>query len=285
MTNLYTLADEQFIIKNYPVYGPKYCASHLDRDADSLNAKARRMGLRKIGTYKHPSMQKINPEQFWNIIQPEIAYILGYLWADGYIHHGVTSNKSKSNKITYFHKINLEIVSEDYISISNVFDSIGEWAIQTRKRKESWKETTTLSTNSKDIYSFLLEHGYNDKSNVEPTDILAKIPDNLKPYWWRGLFDGDGSISFGTGIHRYKSLQFSSTYGYKWQELMKLYTCLDISNINISDQITKEDYKSSKITIQNIAGIKSMIKFLLCPCIGLERKTLKMLNFLEKYPD
>jgi hypothetical protein len=277
MSNKYTELEEEIIRNNYEKYGAKYCAKLLNRDEYAVQMKAKRMNIKKKGREKHSSMQKINPEQFWNIKTKEIAYFLGFLWADGYINY-------RQNKTSNCYKIAIEIKSQDMNQLSIIFNSLGEWAFSKRKRKEHWQETTTMSTNSQDIYMFLKSVGYDTKSNTEPALILQKIPENLKVYWWRGYFDGDGSISIGEYPARWKSLQFSSTFDYKWSELRKLLDELSIKKYNIQNYIHKtKKHKSSKFIIQNKTEIIKFINFLSKSEIGLERKTERMNAFLTRY--
>lgn len=278
MSNKYTELEEEIIKNNYEKYGPKYCAVLLNRDEDAIYAKAKRMNIKKNGRRKHPSMQKINPEQFWNIKSKEICYLLGFLWADGYIDY-------RKNKTSNCYKISLEIKSQDMSDVKHIFDSLGEWAFSQRKRKE-WQETTTMSTNSQDIYTFLKSVGYDSKSDIEPTFILEKIPENLKVYWWRGYFDGDGSISFGEYPAKWKSLQFCASFNYEWKELKKLLEQLDIKKYNIVNCMSKElpvMHRSSKFIIQNKKEIIKFINFLSKSEISLKRKTERMNAFLTRY--
>jgi intein/homing endonuclease len=274
----YTEEEIDFIKKNYPLYGPKYCGKILNKSEGALYAQANRMKLKKIGVNKHPSMQKINPEQFWNINKTEVAYILGYLWADGSIIY-------RKNKTCNYYGIRLEINSEDANDIEQYMNSLGSWAKVVRKRNENWKETTTFSTNSRDIYEFLRENDYLTKSLSEPTKILARLPDKLKPYFWRGFFDGDGSLGFAPDKNKHwKSLQFSSSYEYKWLEIINLFSELKIESFNLSKYIhPKTEHKASKITVSSKDGISKMIKYLNKSVIGLSRKTNKMKEFYIRF--
>lgn len=277
MSNKYTESEEQVLKDNYEIYGPKYCAKLLNRNEDAIFAKAKRMKLKKNGCRKHPSMQKINPEQFWNIQTKEVAYFLGYFWADGYINY-------RKNKTSNNYAVALEIKSEDANNILYILKNLGSWSLSTRKRKDNWKETTTISTNSKDVYLFLKNNDYDTKSIKEPTFILKKIPKNLHLYWWRGYFDGDGSISFGVYPERWKSIGFSSTINYEWSELKNLLTELAITKYSIQKYTHKtKNHCSSKFSIQNKTDIIKLINFLLKSEIGLDRKTEKMKKFLERY--
>jgi len=277
MTNKYTDKDLEFLRLNYPDYGPKYCGTVLGRDENNIQTKAKRMGLKKIGVKKHPSMQKVNPLQFLDIKTKEVAYFLGYFWADGTISY-------RKNKTCNNYTIAMEICAEDATDISDVVNVLGSWSKVNRKRCESWKETTNINTNSKDIYEFLKEHDYGDKSFCEPTKILNAIPEQLRHYWWRGYFDGDGSLAYADFDEgRWKALQFSSTYNYAWTELVKLCKDLEIKGFFIQNTISKKGHKSGKLTIGQIEEIKKFINFLLKSDIGLRRKTQKLNGFFARF--
>lgn len=272
-TNLYTENDIIFLQENYAKYGPKYCAKILNKNPDAVGAKAKRMGIKKIGYEKHNSMQKVNPEQFYNINTPEIAYFLGFFWADGNIIY-------RLNKTSNYYGIRLEIQSEDADYILSILNKLGVWAISKRKRKTNWKETTIITTNSKDIFNFLKEHDYLEKSYKEPTKILDKIPENLRMYWWRGYFDGDGSIYL---YKRFKKLEFSSTYEYQWLECVNLIKNLNINKYHIFRQISKKGHKSSKFFIYRKNDIQTIFNYFLQSNYGLPRKTKKIHEFTEKF--
>ena len=276
MDNTYTLQQEQIIRDNYSDFGPKYCGKLIGKHPEAVGAKARRMGIQKVGHRKHPTMQKINPEQFWSITKPEIAYFLGYFWADGNI---IYQKIRTSNS----YAICMEIASEDANDIMPIMNNIGQWAINSRKRQKNWKETTTFSTNSKDIFEFMFAHDYKTKSFSEPTKILEKIPESLKPYWWRGYFDGDGSL-YISEKGRSKCLQFSSTFNYKWIETIKLFKELLIDNQSIFEAESKLGHKSSKISLFSKDSIHKLISYLRKSNLGLKRKTLKMEEFYKRFP-
>lgn len=271
--HLYTNQEEQFILDNYPIYGATYCAKHLNKSYGSIIVKAKRMGIKNTSKIKHPSLQNINPELFWNITSPEIAYFLGFFWADGYIRNYI-SKKGINN-----YKISLEIVSDDYKDLKFIFDKLGKWAIHFRKRKDSWKETATISTNSKDIYNFLHSHDFTEKSLQEPTKILEKIPKHLHLYFWRGFFDGDGCISlYGENSQR-ATIKFSGQKNYKWKELTTYINSIGVEIFSIYSTTDKKNHGSSGFVIQNKKDVNILISYLLKSELGLARKTEKMKIF------
>jgi|ERR1035437_3168210 hypothetical protein len=120
---------------------------------------------------------RVNSDQFINISTKEIAYLLGFLWADGYI----VKNRNE---------IRLEIVNDDLIELFPLLDKTGSWNYSVRNRGD--KPIGLVTTFNKEIHSFLIENDYDKKSYISADKILAKIPDDLKHYFFRGLIDGDG---------------------------------------------------------------------------------------------
>lgn len=111
---------------------------------------------------------KINQSLFTKVTTPEAAYILGFLWADGFLGSHYT--------------INTEIVSEDAIIIEKIFLSTGKWYIYTRTRN-NYKPQTKFSCTNKTLYEYLIKLGFNSK-NKSPNKILKTIPKKLQHYWF-----------------------------------------------------------------------------------------------------
>ncbi len=191
----FTLDDERFIREYYPIYGARYCGRRLGRPISSIHDKARRMNLtitmeqriiiQKQGYERPFDTYPVNPIQFIDVTTPEAAYILGLVWADGYV---------RINGRAY--RFEFTLIQTDFDVIRPVLNKLGRWRIDARRpRRISWKAATTACLGCKPLVEYLVAKDYHIKSVVAPTKILSTIPDHLKHYWWRGYFDGDGSIS------------------------------------------------------------------------------------------
>jgi hypothetical protein len=207
---------------------------------------------------------------FLNFQTKETAYFLGFMWSDGYIKHYI----SKTGINNY--KISLEINVDDAIIIESIMNTICDWAIYKRKRKESWKETWTFSKNNKIFYEFLKEYDYIDKSTCEPTKILILIPEEYKIYFWKGVIDGDGSIGL---VGRGSYFELSSTYEYQYLELDIWLKSLNTFG-TIYKQISKKGHKSS---VYKIYGKKILPLANIIPKYGLIRKFDKFQQIIKKY--
>lgn len=268
----YTKEEEQFLIQNYPIYGSRYCSNVLKRDIGTIGNKARSLGL-KAGRKKHDSAQKIPTSQFLDIKTKEVAYFLGFFWADGYIYHYKVKNCNHW-------RIVLEIVEKDAVSISPILDKLGKWVVVKRKRKDSWQTTWSFVTANEDLYNFLKDHGYEDKSTIEPAKILSKIPEELKPYFWKGFIDGDGHISIKDYTHQ-KIIVFelSGQFEYKWEEITSLFNSLNISKYKIRNNKDVKNHKKSTIKIYGKEVLKLKPIFV---DFGLDRKT-DQFKLIESY--
>lgn len=118
-------------------------------------------------------------------INKEFAYFLGFCWADGYLW--------KSNPSRHY-RVVLENVKKDLENILPILSKIGHYTKLSRKRNKHAKEMLRATFNNKNLYTFLSKNGFLDK--LSPHDILKKIPTELKNYFWRGLFDGDGCVGY-----------------------------------------------------------------------------------------
>jgi hypothetical protein len=181
----WTEDEVKFLTENHHL-GSKFCAKHLKKSVYAIVSKKDSLKLRlteeQLSILKQSSkVKKVNPDQFFNIQTPELAYFLGYFWADGSILSGD-------------YLISLIICSSDAEVLKEIFYKIGEWptASYTRKRNGKDFHSTSFRVGNKVIWTFLKDHDYHIKSGASADKILSKIPDHLKHYWWRGYFDGDG---------------------------------------------------------------------------------------------
>lgn len=168
----------------------------------------------------------LNVEIFKNVTMPETAYVLGLLWADGWIQN------------TNDFSINIKLISEDFQYLEWIFDKLGIWK-KYRYNPKGRKPTTQLRTSGKDAVDYLISIGYKNKSFDSAKTVIDTIPNNLKHYWWRGYLDGDGYIS---SKHPYR-LMFCSGYNQDWSFLPIEY------NFKIIRQIGKTGHKHSKAFI------------------------------------
>jgi len=209
-----------------------------------------------------------------NHMNKYFAYLLGFLWADGNIYQG------KINKS--IHRIVLEINENDMNNILpyllNGFPFTGNY---TRQRK-NWKPTKIINTNNKYLFKFLYENDYLNKSITPPIKILNLIPDNLKYYWIRGYFDGDGCIYINKKNY-INHIVFSSSYNYNWDFITQILNNLNIK-FNIINTISKNNNKSSALRIINKNDIIKFANYLYYDddLICLKRKQVKIYSLYKE---
>jgi intein-encoded DNA endonuclease-like protein len=247
--------NKKFIINNYPNKGAKYCADKcnlLESQVRSLVkrlnikvTKERRSFIAKNKIQKSYTEYNVNPLQFINISTPECAYILGFLWADGFLGSQ--------------YSINTEIVSDDAIVIEKIFSSTGKWHIFHRNR-EGYKPQTKFSCNSKMLYEHLIKLGFKDQ-NKSPNKILKTIPKKLQHYWFRGYFDGDGCWYYQSKGYL-RQCVIASSYVQDWSFIKELCHKLKIKkcSINKTKRINKKGIENAHSRIR-FCNIDAIIKF------------------------
>ena len=197
MSKKWTEDELNYIREFYPDNGPEFCANYLiNRKPHSVEDMASKIGVRvnkRIVSENLRSAQikyqknrpnddfNVNIEQFLDVQTKEVAYILGYWWADAYI-------------LLKRGEIRFEIAADDMNTIKQVMDSLGKWVYSSRKRKENTVTVTTAVTSNRKLCQLLEKYDYCDKSRVSADKIISKIPLELRHYFFRGLVDGDGCI-------------------------------------------------------------------------------------------
>lgn len=227
---------------------------------------------------KAANLYNINHERFINPIEPEICYLLGLLWADGYI-----------GRNHWDYLIVLELNETDFLSIDNLMNYIGKWYkvyIKSKNKifgKKSYECQAKIkaSTSNKQLYNFLLSMDYNTKSTSSPNKILNIIPKPLQRYWFLGYFDGDGCWYIGNRYY-FKS---SSTYEQDWEFL---HNYLSHNNIPISIPYKELKSNGTKGSHYYITKLSSIVQLgnLIYPNgfeFGLKRKYDKYKQIEERY--
>lgn len=216
---------------------------------------------------------KVNTEQFINIQTPEVAYILGLLWADGYIYHP--------------HRIEIECIKDDLITLLPFFNKTGQWGTYFRHRVNR-KEQMSILTSNKTLVNFLTQNDYIAKSEKSADKILSLIPDNLKHYWFRGIIDGDGCFYINEKNNCYQ-FSLASSYSQDWTYFEILCDKLGIkASIARRKQITRQG-KENTSSIIRITDRKSITIFgnyiynnYKKDSMGLKRKYDKFMIIKEK---
>lgn len=254
----FTEEQTKFLINNYSKIGAEECSKKLNILVKRIKTKVFKLKLilnKEVRSRLSAESRKpkdyndynINPNQFLNISSPEVAYILGLLWADGYI----KNDKKRS-------RIEISGIEEDLKEIKWIFDKIGKWNYYNLFRKNR-KKQLLIQTNNRPIATFLEKNDYQAKSGKSADKILALIPNNLKHYWFRGLIDGDGCFYFNSKQYL---TQFSvaGPYNQDWTYLELLCQQLNIKYV-IKRKKQLQQKRINKSSILRITNRRDIIKF------------------------
>lgn len=281
--HIWSEEDEIWLKANYFRLGPDKCANFLGLRKNQITARTHKLNLKLPKEFKNllqsikPEKCNINPDLFYKIEKKEISYLLGLIWADGFL------NPSKSG---YNHNLGFTMVKEDIDEIKPVLDSIGKWNYYKRKQLvDTWKPSINVITNNKRIYKFLIENDYDKKSYVSADKILSKIPDKLKHYWFRGLIDGDGCFYYykpkkGSILRQFT---LTSTYEQDWSYFEIL--CVNLGVKYSIKRVKKSKTSYSIIRITNKEGITKLGEYIYKNFnednIGLNRKNEKLKQIIS----
>jgi intein-encoded DNA endonuclease-like protein len=245
----WTNEEELFLKYNYPIYGSYYCSESLDVDISKVRRKVSGLGLTQNKETRSRSafarsdklVRNVPLSLFKEAINEYSSYLMGFLWADGYL---VKGRKT----------IRLEIVNDDFECIRNILSRCGKWSVYNRLRKGR-RLQTIASTDSKHLYDYLSDLGYIDKSYLSACSVLSVIPDKLKSYWWRGYFDGDGCIY----VHKRQYLNqisLAGSFNQDWEFAEDL-----LSELGIKYKVLRRVQNGSKDSIVRFCRKKDCINF------------------------
>lgn len=142
--------------------------------------------------YDYRPYNKNFKHNFFSIIDtPQKAWLLGFLFTDG-------SVRQLGN---HAYQIRLFIQRDD----EEIINQIKQWLnidTKTRYNNREGKETCGIEINSEQMFKDLALYGIvPNKTYITKGLSLDKIPTPLQKDYIRGLFDGDGGISFTGNIY------------------------------------------------------------------------------------
>lgn len=267
MRRVFTTEMTEWFVVNYPHLGSARCAKHLGITMRQAKSKAREMKLQMTEDGKRLAASdgwkgrvrnyRVAPEQFLCVSTPEVAYLLGFLWADGYLSRSCA------------HPIGFEIATVDFEEIWPIFLRTGSWCRHDRTREGRGRQSMGR-TNNRPIYEFLIGKGYAAKSSVSACAIVEHVPAHLRRYWFRGLVDGDGHIAKST-------VEIASSYKQDWTYMIAICNEFNLA-YRIRHYISKKGHKGSTFTISRKAGARIFLDWIYegfeTDRIGFSRKHL-----------
>lgn len=176
-----------------------------------------------------------------NFNSKEFVYTLGYIWADGHV------NK-KINAVV------ITSVSKDMDLIQHIFQkTYNNLRRFDKKREKNWQLVSTVRFGCSQFARFLRDNDYRNKKEATPIKILSQIPTQLHKYFWRGVFDGDGTIrirksKYSAGCE----IGICSNYLQDWSSLVNFLNRIGIEKFTLRKEISKRGHKCSRIILNNI---------------------------------
>lgn len=264
----------EFIKTNYPLEGSVGCSSKLKISIQQIQdivkfykikmPKKNRILLinKRINDTKK---YKIYTEKFLSPSDPQTCYILGLLWADGSI-RGANDNS-----------VRLTLKQEDGENVIPIIKTTGNWSIKKVQYKIHRNPVICFRCCDKIFHHFLVIHDYYEKSYKSAEKIISIIPEDFRHYWWRGYFDGDGTLNKNN-----YGISITSTFNQDW-------SFLNLLPSNVSYKI-KQYQRSVGGKIQSYSravmwGRENVLTFLnyiyAGPRFGINRKYTRYQNKLK----
>lgn len=166
--------------------------------------------------------------------EPEsLAYVIGFIWADG------TVNLGKY--------IVVEINHEDANDIKHIFDNVCDFKLSERMRPGRQKQITFF-INDPDFANLLKDLGKYPHSTENHEKVLNYIPEKFHTYFLRGLIDGDGCFYGARPNKKWNNIamQFSiaGSFEQEWDSIVML-----LEKIGCHPVIKRRTGKKSKNSI------------------------------------
>lgn len=279
----YSPEEDAYIVAHYATLGPRYCGRYLQRKPESIYHRSKTLGLPRVTlnvrhrlagaaiARRDPSQEiPVLVETFSHVRTPEAAYILGLLWADGYIHP---------------EKVVLSCLRMDALDYMTTFAATGTWRSHDYQKSRygiPMQPSRVIQLGHTALATYLRTKGYASKSHESACAILATIPAHFQSYWFRGLFDGDGYIKNDTS-----TIKITSSYEQDWTYLIALCVKLEIVYRIRQDRYVNRHGKinsRSVLSINNASGVKTFCDYIYRgrdqDGIGLKRKYIKWLELV-----
>ena len=206
---------------------------------------------------------------------PISVYLLGLLWADGWVYESIGGNLC----------LGLECLSEDMKTFKPYFDTTGRWNYYNMKYnplRPTVQGRDHISLHNKKDIAFFVDNDYKVKSLVSPKKVLALIPNELKVYFFRGWVDGDGCFYYGEKL-KCRQFVLSGPLEQDWSSFTTL-----LNTLNIEHRVARingKKVKHSRVLVTGYAKIKRLGEFLYEGWeqnkIGLRRKHDKYQRIID----
>lgn len=200
---VYTPEMEQQIRDLYPTMG-RGLAKILGVKQDSLGVKAHKMGVKatRHGNNVSKAMRARNKtynHAFFEKWSPELAYVLGYIWADGCIVQEKGKPRGVDFRCTEADRDVLDQIRAAVGSNREMRRQEGQVVRDTRPGRthilHSCRPSIGFRIHSRNLAELLVrEHGLAPRKSWANLPYPTNVPDELLSHFARGNLDGDGSI-------------------------------------------------------------------------------------------
>lgn len=266
-------SEKEYILENYPKFGLKVVSEKLNRSLGTISKFAKEHNL-SINKDKLPSIDAPDflvdlnfYSRFEDKMTKELAYFLGFFWADGTI-----ANNGSS--------LVIEVLREDGEILRNTFREVFPFSESFRERDNRKPQMSFRVCDSK-VGNLLKSLGKYPKSVENHEKIYNYINDkDLWVYFLRGLIDGDGSFYINEK-EKYGQFTLASSFNQDWTFLLQ-----NLKDFN--PKITQTSKDTGNSSVLRITGRDNIIKFINYLGysefnIGLTRKQEKANNILKLY--
>lgn len=219
---------------------------------------------------------KLNKFVFDEPLTPEAKYWIGFLHSDGCIH-------IKKGKYKEYPCIILGLKSSDGVHVQKFADFVGTQAIPHRRDFETnfgFSSMTTVTFWGQELIPKLAKYGVVPRKTFIDSHVEQTL--RLDPDFWRGVIDGDGTVSWvKNGGHLYPAIALGGVRSVleDFADFVLLHTGLR-PTIGACRSIFKTGINCSKA--------KRLAEILYYPgCVALERKLRIAESFRDwttKYP-
>ncbi|MCL5435207.1 MAG: hypothetical protein M1405_02355 [Patescibacteria group bacterium] len=173
-THPWTIEEIEFLNENISKMTYKQMGVIIHRSPNSIQSKIRYLPIQaKIKKYKVNS-------NFFKIWSPEMAYVLGFIGADG--------NVCRSGRGHTLH-----IACDDKDVVEKIKSILSYEGPIHQKVRDNGKISYSIRICDQVIFNDLIKLGITERKSLTFTP--PKIPKNLIRHFIRGYFDGDGSVS------------------------------------------------------------------------------------------
>lgn len=194
---------------------------------------------------------------------PPFAYLLGYLWADGWV--------SADNSV-----VSLRLQYEDGLAIKSVMDWTGKWAQNVRTDRAS--QMLEFRVYDQQFNGLLRTLDYPDKSQVRFDRVRDYLGTELIPYFVHGFFDGDGSVVCHKNGQR--QISFAGPYNYDWCAMQSLLSTVGIETDQIARQRREIGGDSSVLRVTHRLNVLRFYRaFVHGHSFGLDRKRTRLAEY------